>query len=29
MTVRKDSDGYKIRIGDQRFEIFEAVMTGG
>ena len=29
MTVRKDSDGYKIRIGDQRFEIFEAVITGG
>lgn len=29
MTVRKDSDGYKIRIGEQRFEIFEAVMSGG
>jgi hypothetical protein len=29
MTVGKKADVYEIRIGTQRFEIFEAVMTGG
>ena len=29
MTVDNDNGLFKVRIGDQRFEIFEAVMTGG
>ncbi len=29
MTVDNDNGLFKVRIGDQRFEIFEAMMTGG
>jgi hypothetical protein len=29
MTVDENNGMFSVRIGDQRFELFEAIMTGG
>jgi hypothetical protein len=29
MTVRREADLFRVRIGDQRFEIPEAALVGG